>query len=85
MLKIEKLTPTQEKELINYRDKWLAVGLSTDRIDRKKAIENFTVFNNLVLGNKTQPVFVFMDSPLTTWLATLLLYNFVYNVKHFIS
>ena len=79
MLKIEKLTPTQEKELINYRDKWLAVGLSTDRIDRKKAIENFTVFNNLVLGNKTQPVFVFMDSPLTTWLATLLLYNFVYN------
>ena len=71
---IDKLTKEQEEQLIVYRNKWLAWGLSTDRIDRKKAIENFLIFNKLVLGNENTPVIVFMDSPLTTWLATCLLH-----------
>jgi hypothetical protein len=72
---IEKLTPKQEKLLSVYRDKWLAKGLSIARIDRKSAIENFTIFNKLILKNKEQPVIVFMDSPLTAWLATVYLYT----------
>ena len=74
---ITKLTKEQEEQLVVYRDKWLAIGLSTDRIDREKAIKKFIVFNRLVLDNKKVPVIVFMNSPVTSWLATLLLYNFV--------
>lgn len=76
---INKLTKKQERQLVEYRDKWLAIGLSTDRIDRKSAIENFMIFNKLVLGNKETPVVIFMDSPLTTWLATLFSYILFYN------
>jgi len=73
---IDKLSPEQEKELSVYRDKWLAVGLATDRIDRTKAKQEFILFNKLVLQNNTIPIVVFMDSPKTAWLATLLLYQF---------
>jgi hypothetical protein len=76
---IEKLTPSQENQLAVYRNKWLAIGLSTDRINRKQKIEDFIVFNSIVLDYKERPVVVFMDSPLTAWIATLLLYNFCYN------
>jgi len=72
---IEELTLAQEKQLEIYRDKWVAIGLSVNRIDRPKAIENFMILNSLVLGNKKKPVVVFMDSPLTTWLATIFLYS----------
>lgn len=36
MKKIMKLTPEQETMLPVYRDKWIAIGLSTNRIDRQK-------------------------------------------------
>ena len=75
---IKKLTPSQEKQIPIYRDKWLAKGLSTDRVDRKQAIADFTMFNKLILGYKKQPVVIFMDSPLTTWLATILLYSWLH-------
>jgi len=76
---INKLTSSQEKLLQVYREKWLAIGLSTKRIDRKKAKENFMIFNKLILGNKKQPLIIFMDSPLTAWLATLSMYNYFNN------
>jgi hypothetical protein len=75
---ITKLTPSQEKQIPIYRDKWLAKGLSTDRIDRKQAITDFTIFNRLVLGYKKQPVVIFMDSPLTTWMATVMVYSWLH-------
>ena len=39
MSKIEKLTAEQEAKLPAYRDKWLAIGLSTERVDRDAATE----------------------------------------------
>ena len=33
MSKITKLTPEQEAKMVEYRDKWLAIGLSTERVD----------------------------------------------------
>lgn len=77
---IDKLTPQQKKQIPIYRDKWLEIGLSTDRINQKKAKENFIGFNKVVLGNKEQPIFIFMDSPLTGWFATLLLYAYFNKV-----
>jgi hypothetical protein len=76
---IEKLNSYQENQLKVYRDKWLAKGLSIDRIDRKSATENFIIFNKIILKNKINPMIIFMGSPVTTWLATLLLYNYFYN------
>ena len=29
---IDKLTKEQEEKLVEYRDKWLKIGLSTDRV-----------------------------------------------------
>ncbi|WP_225912546.1 hypothetical protein [Nostoc flagelliforme] len=34
---IEKLTPEQEALILVYREKWRAIALSTERIDREKA------------------------------------------------
>jgi hypothetical protein len=36
---IKKLTPEQEAKFPEYREKWLAIGLNTDPIDRKAAIK----------------------------------------------
>ena len=36
MKKIEKLTPAQEATFPHYIDRWTKIGLSTDKIDRKK-------------------------------------------------
>ena len=44
---IKQLSKTQEKQLSVYRDKWLAIGLSTERIDRKQAMVNWREFNKL--------------------------------------
>ena len=38
--KIESLTPEQEAQLDVYRDKWIKIGLSTERVDREVAMES---------------------------------------------
>jgi len=38
-MKIDKLTPEQEAMLPVYRDKWIAIGMSTERIDPTRATE----------------------------------------------
>ncbi len=75
---INEFTKEQEKQVEVYRNKWLAIGLSTDRINRKEGIKKFTIFNKVILDKKKIPIVIFMDSPITTWLATLLFYNYFY-------
>jgi len=36
---IEKLTKKQEDKLSEYRDKWIKIGVSTERIDRDEGIK----------------------------------------------
>ena len=38
-IKIDKLTPEQEALIPVYRQKWKAIALSTEPIDRQKAAE----------------------------------------------
>ena len=47
---IEKLTKKQESLLSIYRDKWLDVGLSTDRINLVEAIKIYSKFNKEVFS-----------------------------------
>ena len=82
MSAIKQLTPDKEKLLSVYRDKWLAKGLSTDRINRDEAVKNFILFNRLVLSNKSIPTIIFMDSPVTAWLATCLLFGWTKENKN---
>ena len=66
---IEKLTPEQESRIPEFRDKWLKIGLSTQQIDFKKALEIKNIVYGKLLNKKDVPV-ILMGSPLTAWLAT---------------
>ncbi|AVH72778.1 hypothetical protein NLP_4346 [Nostoc sp. 'Lobaria pulmonaria (5183) cyanobiont'] len=58
---IEKLTPEQEALIPVYREKWRAIALSTERIDREKAAESVKVVY-AAFGVEV-PEIVFCDSP----------------------
>ncbi|MEH2400216.1 DUF6745 domain-containing protein [Nostoc sp.] len=58
---IEKLTPEQEALIPVYREKWRAIALSTERIDREKAAEVVKVA--YAAFSFEDPEIVFCDSP----------------------
>lgn len=58
---IDRLTPEQEALIPVYREKWRAIALSTEPIDRQKATEAVTAAYAL-LGKKP-PLILFSDSP----------------------
>ncbi|MEG4231477.1 hypothetical protein QUA40_05065 [Microcoleus sp. Pol11C3] len=58
---IDRLTPEQEALIPVYREKWRAIALSTEPIDRQKAAEAVTAAYAL-LGKKP-PLILFCDSP----------------------
>ncbi|MBN3871017.1 DUF6745 domain-containing protein [Nostoc sp. JL33] len=66
---IEKLTPEQEALIPVYREKWRAIALSTERIDREKAAE--AVKATYVLIGMEEPEIVFYDSPNAALITTL--------------
>ncbi|MEH2168643.1 MAG: hypothetical protein V7K41_18700 [Nostoc sp.] len=57
---IENLTPEQETLIPVYRDKWRAIALSTERIDRQKAAEAVRVAYAAI--GKKEPEIIFCDS-----------------------
>jgi hypothetical protein len=58
---IEKLTPEQEALIPVYREKWRAIALSTERIDREKAAEVLKATYTTI--GKQQPEIIFCESP----------------------
>ncbi|MHC5725683.1 MAG: DUF6745 domain-containing protein [Nostoc sp.] len=58
---IEKLTPEQEALIPVYREKWRAIALSTERIDREKSAEVVKAAYTAI--GKQQPEIIFCDSP----------------------
>lgn len=60
--KITQLTPEQEALILVYREKWRAIALSTERIDRLKAKEAVKAFYTAI--DELEPNYViFFDSP----------------------
>src|SRR3990172_293113 len=72
MKKIEALTAKQEEMLPVWRDKWLRIGLSTERFTREEAQGVVDAFYIKLLKRPAVPVFVF-DCPLTAWAAVVAL------------
>ncbi|MEJ6486632.1 DUF6745 domain-containing protein [Nostoc punctiforme UO1] len=58
---IENLTPEQEALIPVYREKWRAIALSTERIDKEKATEVIKAAYTVI--GKQQPEIIFCDSP----------------------
>ncbi|MEH1826576.1 MAG: DUF6745 domain-containing protein [Nostoc sp.] len=58
---IEKLTPEQEALIPVYREKWRAIALSTERIDREKAAKAVKVA--YAAFGFEEPDIIFCDSP----------------------
>ncbi|MFN6512933.1 MAG: hypothetical protein RMY29_000355 [Nostoc sp. CreGUA01] len=58
---IEKLTPEQEALIPVYREKWRAIALSTERIDREKAAEAVKVILNCLSAFNTFKVVIATD------------------------
>jgi hypothetical protein len=58
--KIEKLTPEQEALIPFYREKWRAIALSTEPIDRQKATEAVKAAYTVI--GKSEPVIIFCSN-----------------------
>lgn len=60
---INSLTPLQEKQLIEFREKWLKIGLCCDPADKPLAEKALTkIYKNFL--NLDTPYFWWVDSPL---------------------
>ncbi|MFZ9848290.1 MAG: DUF6745 domain-containing protein [Flavobacteriales bacterium] len=71
---INALTKKQEGKIAEYRDEWIARGLTTERKTLKEARKVFATFQEVVL-NKTPVPVVLLDSPTDCWAAVLNAFN----------
>ncbi|MEH2141636.1 hypothetical protein [Nostoc sp.] len=60
---IENLTPEEEALIPVYQEKWRKIALSTERIDRDKAVEVLKATYTAI--GKQQPEIIFCESPYT--------------------
>ena len=72
MKQINSLTKEQISKFPEYVEKWVKIGLSTDPVEKDLITPNF--IREKILGYKPAPI-VYMDNPLSTWLAVLLFYQ----------
>ena len=63
---ITELTKDQESKLAVYRDKWIAIGLATDRVSVEEATKIIHDFQEYVLQTPKTPV-ILTDGPITAW------------------
>ena len=70
-MKIESLSAEQEHQLVEWRAKWLAIGLSTERADRQRTEVAIRAMYD-ALG-KPAPEFIWCESPATGLLAAKVL------------
>jgi len=71
---IDKLTKEQEEQFEVYVDKWLKIGLCTDKFTREEAEPIVNDLYKHILKKDKVPLII-MDSPLSAWLAACLLNN----------
>ena len=74
---IGKLTPKQIERLTYYRDKWLAIGLSTQKADRKMAETGIT--KAYKIAGLKRPKIVWTLSPLSSGLTRYCVFEILKN------
>jgi len=72
MSPISKLTAEQEDKLTEHRDKWLRIGLCTERVDQKRAIDISGEIYKL-LGKKKPLATILLPSPRAAWFGAMIL------------
>lgn len=75
---ITKLTPEQEAQIPEFREKWRAIGLLTEPIDRTKAVEAVSRLYTTTSLNAPQLTLV-LKSPMSCLLARALLEQLLNN------
>jgi hypothetical protein len=74
MSRIESLTKEQKERMPEYRDKWMAIGLSTDPADRSTAEKGIKeVYSNA--GIKSVPKIIWCGSPLSSGITKSIVLN----------
>ena len=81
MGRIDKLTPLQEKQLIDFKQECLEIGLSTDRINRAKNQETVNWIYKKYLNIKEEPYIWYVDSPLMYNLIINILFNLTQDIN----
>ena len=82
---VEYLTQKQISKFPEYVDKWVKIGLSTERISFYQVKR---IVNNLykeILGYNENPIIILMDSPISAWYATLFCNHIFNNNKNIIQ
>ena len=72
---IEKLTKEQEDKMVEYRDKWMSIGLSTEPADREMAEKGIREAYKQG-GIKTTPKIIWCGSPLSNGLTKSIVLDF---------
>ena len=67
MIRITKLTLEQKEQLLVYRDKWMEIGLCTDKADRQMA-ENGVRAAYDTAGKQVPKKIIWCDSPFSMFL-----------------
>jgi len=67
---ITSLTQEQKSKMLEYKNKWIKIGLSTERFTKSDAKIIINKFYTDILKREQVPVFVF-DNPKIAWIATL--------------
>lgn len=68
---ITKLTPQQEKLIVSYQQKWKAIYLSTERIDRNRVLNVLEDVFRAYPESYTMPEVIFFESPYAAFNAQL--------------
>lgn len=70
---ITEFTPEQKKSIAFYQQKWRAISLSTERIDRQRVVSVLENVYNLYPEWETMPEVIFFDSPYAAFSAHLII------------
>lgn len=74
------LTDQQEEALSAHQQKWIEIGLNTDRLDRTRATQIIHGLQEKVLQQPKTPVF-FARNPIEAWMMVIVLYHFYGEIE----
>jgi hypothetical protein len=78
-MKLERLTPEQESRMAEWREKWTAIGLSTEPANRSEAERGIKLA--YAAANLAEPRIVWCDSPMSQGITRAVVLDLIKNKK----